>query len=71
MASITAGLSILAGSPCLARQARMSKSAGSLTRTCCPTARPIVASRAASTAQRSRRSCRSRWSGSAFLTAAS
>ena len=33
----------------------------SRTRTCWPTARPILASRAASTEQCSRRSCRSRW----------
>ena len=33
----------------------------SRTRTCWPTVRPIVASRAASTEQCSRRSCRSRW----------
>jgi hypothetical protein len=33
----------------------------SRTRTCWPTARPIVASRAASTERCSRRSCRSRW----------
>ena len=33
----------------------------SLTRTCWPTARPIVASRAASTERCLRRSCRSRW----------